>query len=86
MARAKRAANLDEVLDEVTPAPAVRVKPKQPEAASNDQAEKTALVGAHLPARYGKAMKRLAVDEEKTQRDLFIEALDMLFVRYGVKP
>ncbi len=88
--KAAKRADLNAALDDVTPSPAVPPRaaeqPQQPpKAAPIPSREGTALVGAHLPAHYAKAMKRLAVDVEKSQRDLFEEALQMLFVRYGVK-
>lgn len=87
--KAAKRANLNAALDDVTPLPAVppRATEQQepPKAAPIPSREGTVLLGAHLPARYGKAMKRLAVETDKTQRDLYEEALDMLFVRYGVK-
>lgn len=86
---AAKPANLANALDDVTPSPAGPVRSAEPEqppkAAPIPSREGTTLVGAHLPVRYAKAMKRLSVDVEKSQRDLFEEALQMLFVRYGVK-
>lgn len=87
---AAKRANLANALDDVTPSPAaparVATQSEPPaKAAPIPSREGTALVGAHLPTHYAKAMKRLAVDVEKSQRDLFEEALQMLFVRYGVK-
>lgn len=86
---AAKPASLANALDDVTPPPAAPVRATEPEqspkAVPIPSREGTALVGAHLPARYAKAMKLLSVDVEKTHRDLFEEALQMLFVRYGVK-
>lgn len=86
---AKRA-NLANALDDLTPPPAPVTRATEQAAPQSKPApipsrEGTALVGAHLPVAYGKAMKRLSVDVDKSQRDLFEEALQMLFVRYGVK-
>jgi hypothetical protein len=85
---AAKPASLANAFDDVTPppaAPVLRAVEQPPKAAPIPSREGTALLGAHLPARYGKAMRRLSVDVEKTQRDLIEEALQMLFVRYGVK-
>lgn len=87
---AARKADLSAALEAVTPPPAVVSRATEeaaplPKPAPIPSREGTALVGAHLPTAYGKAMRRLAVDTEKSQRDLFEEALQMLFVRYGVK-
>lgn len=83
---AKRA-NLANALDDVTPAPAV------PQAVASDRAKPdpipsrqgTALVGAHLPAKYQKAMKLLSAETGQSQRELLEEALKMLFVAKGAK-
>lgn len=86
---AAKRANLANALDDVTPTTAAPPRPveqpQSPKAVPIPSREGTALVGAHLPVHYAKAMKRLAVDVDKSQRDLFEEALQMLFVRYGVK-
>lgn len=81
-----RKANLANALDDVTPPPAAPVRqmaedrPKTPRIPSR---EGTALVGAHLPARYAKALKILSAETGMTQRTLLEEALDMLFVKKG---
>jgi hypothetical protein len=80
-------ANLANALDEVTPAPVKTVTPaaRAPVAASKPSRVGTVLVGAHLPARYGKALKLLSAETEETQAALLKEALDMLFVKKGAK-
>lgn len=82
-------ANLASALDDVTPAP---VAPRPPTQSRRERVtpvipsrEGTVLVGAHLPAKYGKAMKLLSAESGRSQRDLFEEALDMLFVKYAAK-
>lgn len=84
---AAKSASLALALDDVTPPPAAPVRvaeqPAQPVRIASR--EGTALIGAHLPKRYAKAMKRLSADVEKTHRELLEEAIHMLFVRYGVK-
>lgn len=81
-------ANLASALDDVTPAPVERVQ-AAPSAPSRTPVipsrEGTVLVGAHLPAKYGKAMKLLSAETGLTQRELFEEALGMLFVKKGAK-
>lgn len=83
---AKRA-TLANALDDVTPAPAmpeaapVRASKFTPIASRQG----TALVGAHLPAKYQKAMKLLSAETGQSQRDLLEEALKMLFVAKGAK-
>ena len=78
--------NLAAALNEVTPAPAQPVPPpaKEPPPPRVDRGG-MALVGAHLPARYSKAIKILSAETGKMQRELFAEALDMLFVRYSAR-
>lgn len=87
---AAKKANLASALDDVTPAPVAasiehsaprreRTTPVKP------SREGTSLIGAHLPARYGRAMKLLSAETGLTQRQLFEEALNMLFVKKGVK-
>lgn len=77
--------NLVSALDAVTPPPAqpVMEAPAAVSAPARPDREGTALVGAHLPNRYNKAMRMLAAETDKSQRELFQEALEMLFVRYG---
>lgn len=86
---AAKKANLANALDDVTPKPAapapVLVEQDAPKRGPIPSREGTALVGAHLPARYQKALKLLAVETEKSQRDLIAEALDMLFVAKAAK-
>lgn len=78
-------ASLANALDDVTPPPAapepVREAVSRP--APIPSREGTVLVGAHLPARYGKAMKLLSAETGLTQRELLEEALKMLFVKKG---
>lgn len=78
---AKKTALLD-ALDDVTPPPAAPIR-REPAVVSTRVG--TALVGAHLPARYQKAMKILAAETGKSQRDLLAEALDMYLVAKGAK-
>ncbi len=80
-------ANLANALDDVTPAPRVSVTTTGREANTAPIAARAgmALVGAHLPAKYQKAMKLLSAETDKSQRELLAEALDMLFVAKGVK-
>lgn len=81
-------ANLASALDDVTPEPPARVQAapsltrRTPVIPSR---EGTVLVGAHLPAKYGKALKLLAAETDQSQRDLLKEALDMLFVKKSAK-
>ena len=86
---AAKSASLALALDDVTPPPAAPVRVAKPEQPTQPvriaSREGTALIGAHLPKRYAKAMKRLSADVEKTHRELLEEAIHMLFVRYGVK-
>lgn len=85
---AKRA-SLASALDEVTPPPATPVRQvaedRPTRAGTIPSREGTVLVGAHLPARYGKAMKLLSAETGQTQRELFEEALNMLLVKKGAK-
>lgn len=81
-------ANLANALDDVTPAPAApkpRAVESQPATPVKPSREGTALIGAHLPARYGKAMKLLSAETGQTQRELLEEALKMLFVKKGAR-
>lgn len=79
-------ANLASALDDVTPAPVVRITSsptrRTPVIPSR---EGTVLVGAHLPAKYGKALRLLSAETDQSQRDLLKEALDMLFVKKSAK-
>lgn len=78
--------NLANALDDVTPPPAAPAPVAQKVTAVREaipSREGTALVGAHLPTRYQKAMKLLSAETDKSQRDLLAEALDMLLVKYG---
>jgi hypothetical protein len=79
-------ANLASALDDVMPppiaAPAAGRERSTPVIPSR---EGTVLVGAHLPARYGKAMKLLSAETGRPQRELFEEALKLLFVKEGAK-
>ncbi|MBW3099270.1 ribbon-helix-helix domain-containing protein [Pseudohoeflea coraliihabitans] len=81
-------ANLASALDDVTPAPVAQVEHRPARERSTPvipSREGTVLVGAHLPARYGKALKLLAAETGETQRQLIEEALDLLFVKKGAK-
>lgn len=82
---AKRA-NLANALDDVTPppvsAPARQVEPSTV-ALRKPSREGTALIGAHLPQHYAKAMKLLSAETGQTQRELLEEALKLLFVKKG---
>lgn len=81
-------ANLASALDDVTPAPVERVRaaaPPAPRTPVIPSREGTVLVGAHLPAKYGKALKLLSAETDQSQRDLLQQALDMLFVAKGAK-
>jgi hypothetical protein len=85
---AAKRATLNDALDNVPPAvapAAVIAEQDTPKRAPIPSREGTALVGAHLPARYQKALKLLAAETEKSQRDLIAEALDMLFVAKAAK-
>lgn len=76
--------NLANALDDVTPPPAAPAPVKSVAVREViPSREGTALVGAHLPAKYQKAMKLLSAETDKSQRDLLAEALDMLLVKYG---
>lgn len=81
-------ANLASALDDVTPTPIERVQTVSPAARRTPvipSREGTVLVGAHLPAKYGKALKLLSAESEVSQRDLLRQALDMLFVAKGAR-
>jgi hypothetical protein len=83
-----RKASLNAALDDVTPPPAAPVRYQEPQPTKTPvvpSREGTALIGAHLPARYGKAMKLLSAQTGQTQRELFEEALNMLFVKKGAR-
>lgn len=82
---AKRA-SLNDALDDVMPAPVAPVVTPAPERAEPIPSRAgTVLVGAHLPKKYGKALKLLSAETDKSQRDLLEEALNMLFVAKGAK-
>lgn len=81
-------ANLASALDDVTPVPVARVQAAPSSTRRTPvipSREGTALVGAHIPAKYGKALKLLSAETGQSQRDLLQEALDMLFVKKGAK-
>lgn len=81
-------ANLASALDDVTPAPVERVQVAPYTARRTPvipSREGTVLVGAHLPAKYGKALKLLSAESDESQRNLLQQALDMLFVAKGAK-
>ncbi len=84
-----RKANLANALDDVTPAPVKAAPPvieeRAPARPPIPSRKGTVLVGAHLPARYGRAMKLLSAESGQTQRELLEEALDMLFVKKGAR-
>ena len=83
---AKRA-NLANALDDVTPAPSMpqTAAPARVRPAPIPSREGTALVGAHLPSNYQRALKILSAETGQSQRDLLEEALKMLFVAKGAK-
>ncbi|MBY5819925.1 hypothetical protein ELG63_36355 [Rhizobium leguminosarum] len=78
-------------LDAVTPAPVAATPtvetPVEPvkRVGAIPSRESTVLVGAHLPAPYGKALKLLSAETGQSQRDLIEEALKMLFVKKGAR-
>lgn len=84
-----RKATLESALDAVTPPPITVPVPEvvsaSRAAAVKPSREGTSLVGAHLPKRYGKALKLLAAETEETQAALMQQALDMLFIKKGVR-
>lgn len=84
MAKPAKRPSLDAALDDVTPAPAAAAR-IEARPASIPSREGTALVGAHLPAKYQKALKLLSAESGVSQRDLLEEALNMLFVAKGAK-
>ena len=45
----------------------------------------TVLIGAHLSQSIHKQLRLLAAEENKKQQDLLLEALDLLFSKYGKK-
>ncbi len=45
----------------------------------------TILIGAHVSQNVHKQLRILAAEENKKQQDLIIEALDLLFSKYGQK-
>lgn len=85
---ARKAANLASALEAVTPAPAAptaRTSGAEPQTAPIPSRVGTALVGAHLPTRYQRALKVLSAETGVSQRDLLEQALDMLFVAKGAR-
>lgn len=80
-------ASLNDALNAVTPQPATpqAVASERKKVVPIQSREGTALVGAHLPAKYQKAIKILSAETGQSQRELFEEALKMLFVAKGVK-
>ena len=45
----------------------------------------TVLIGAHVLPKIQKQLKILAAEEEKQQQALILEALELLFTKYGKK-
>lgn len=45
----------------------------------------TVLVGVHVSQDVHKQLRILAAEENKKQQDLLLEALDLLFLKYGRK-
>jgi len=45
----------------------------------------TILVGVHVSQNIHKQLRILAAEENKKQQDLLLEALDLLFSKYGQK-
>lgn len=46
----------------------------------------TAMIGAHMPREVSKALNILAAEEERSNKQLLAEALNLLFERYGKPP
>ena len=46
----------------------------------------TVMVGAHMPREVSKALNILAAEEERSNKLLLAEALNLLFERYGKPP
>ncbi len=85
---AQKKANLANALDALpqsTPAAKVPEKEAAPAARRAPSREGMALVGAHLHPRYKKSLKLLAAETGIPQQNLLEEALDMLFVKKGVR-
>lgn len=67
-------------------------KPKQTEADPKSQSDKQASregkksLNAFVEPEVARQLKKLSADLEKTQQELFIEALNDLFVKYGKAP
>jgi hypothetical protein len=57
-----------------------------PENQSTTKPEKTALVGGHFPEYVRLELKKLALEENVTLRDLLIEAIDDIMIKKGKKP
>ena len=47
--------------------------------------EKTVLIGGHFSPEIQKQLKILAAEEGKTNNALLLEALELLFIKYGKK-
>lgn len=43
----------------------------------------TVMIGAHMPKEVSKALNILAAEEERSNKQLLAEALNLLFERYG---
>jgi hypothetical protein len=41
------------------------------------------MISAHVSTNIHKQLRFLAIEESKKQQDLFVEALNLLFVKYG---
>jgi hypothetical protein len=44
------------------------------------------MIGAHMPREVSKALNILAAEEERSNKQLLAEALNLLFERYGKPP
>lgn len=58
----------------------VRKSTKQPVKPSR---KGTTMIGAHMPREVSKALNILAAEEERSNKQLLAEALNLLFERYG---
>ena len=97
---AKNKPNLASAFDDLdlNPAPepiAEAPQEEPPKPARKPSRHKTVLVGAHLPPKYGRALRMVAAQEDMTQQEIIQAALDMyliakgeqdLLARFDVKP
>lgn len=85
---AKPKPNLAGVLDDLPPAPVVRVvrpaRRSRPETPA-EGLEPTVMVGANLPPKYARNLAFLHAETGKSKKELLTEALDMLFVAKGAE-